>query len=155
MKHILVLVVCNLNHVRSPWIGQFLREELKENNVDNITVETAGLYGEKRQLTKKMIEKANVVFAADEEVYNGIIKICSTRENEEKVFNLDIPDIYETDGKYSSDLMLSKSKKISREECHSFWDRPEIKYHEILSLKILFNIKKSLILDIINKEVIK
>lgn len=155
MKHILVLVVCNLNHVRSPWIGQFLREELKENNVDNVTVETAGLHGEKRQLTKEMIEKANIIFAADEEVCKEIIKIYSTKGNRKKIFNLGIPDIYEIDGQYSHDLMLGKTKRIPREKWPSFWDRPEIKYHETLSLKVLFNIKKSLILDIINKEVIK
>ena len=155
MKHILVLVVCNLNHVRSPWIGQFLCEELKKNNVDNVTVETAGLHGEKRQLTKEMIEKANIIFAADEGICKEIIKIYSTKENTEKIFNLDIPDIYEIDGQYSCDLMLAKTKEIPREEWPSFWNRLEIKYHEVLSLEALFNIKKSLILDIINKEVTK
>jgi len=133
------LVVCQQNQMRSPYVAEYLRNLLKEKNIEAI-VESTGLSDSSpKKLTKEMADNADVIFAMDKKVYNKIIEEYS--QLPQKVVNLDILDVYAY-GTFSDVglgwALIGKSEKEKEE----ILDKPEIQLR--LSLREVVESRKHL-----------
>jgi predicted protein tyrosine phosphatase len=127
------LFVCNLNSMRSPAVAAYFEKLIEEKNI-NAVVESAGISDDaRRKLTKKMVGKANVIFAMDEAVYRKIVQKYSPPQN--KLVNLDILDVYEYDGKIYDALLESSIRR----DGEGILKRPEIRerlrFYQVLEMK--------------------
>jgi len=142
-----ILIICDGDAVRRVWIEGFLRDVVKENDIDAIVNSAVSSTFGARQLTREMLETSDLIFAVDKKIYEEISTIYTETISYKKVINLDILDIYDEFGEYNNLLVQHKIKEMSAKDQNLFTNRPEIRHH--LTLREILNIKKHLILEII------
>ena len=154
MKKIIVVVVCKNAYVRSWYVRNYLIGLLKEKGITNVVVDNAGIdpFKPKKLLTQEMVEKADLVFAMDSEIYDYIAKNFSPPLK--KLINLDIYDVYNERYLFDSHLVdnLVKRNQWNQEQRNNFFYKPEISLG--LTLESVLMIKGKLIWQLISKLIL-
>lgn len=103
------LFVCNQNRIRSRFAELYFSQLLKKKKIEAI-VESAGILKvSNRKLTRKMTDKADVIFAMEEDIANKIIE--KYKQPKEKIVCLNIPNIFDFGGQYFSWMAKWEERK--------------------------------------------
>lgn len=128
-----IVVVCKHAYVRSSALRDYLKKLLRQNNIDNVEVNNAGIdpfdWNREKLLTKEMIEESDVIFAMDQEIYDYIMKNFTPPFK--KITNLDVLDVYDETGRFSeyglTRLCIDLAGKDMKEKKEEEWGIAEFR----------------------------